>query len=153
MTNLLSQLKQQEGFVSHIYLDTEKIPTFGYGYNLNANPLHLSTEYLDNVQKNGITMEEAEKLLLRCINDVALECERTFVWWSKLTKVRQEVLINMCFNLGMRKLLGFKKTLRLIEIGDYLNASIEMLHSTWARQVGHRADVLSKQLCTGRYEE
>ncbi|MNG07498.1 hypothetical protein D3C84_908020 [compost metagenome] len=39
-----------------------------------------------------------------------------------------------------------------VEIGDYKSASVEMLNSTWARQVGSRAKRLSKQMLTGEWQ-
>ena len=35
----------------------------------------------------------------------------------------------MCFNLGISKLMSFKKTLSLIELGKYKEASVQMLNS------------------------
>ncbi|MNR52556.1 hypothetical protein D3C85_1724170 [compost metagenome] len=58
----------------------------------------------------------------------------------------------MAFNLGVEGLLKFKNTLRLVEIGDYKSASVEMLNSAWARQVGNRAKRLSKQMLTGEWQ-
>ena len=57
----------------------------------------------------------------------------------------------MAFNLGVNGLLGFRKTLALIEAGDYTKASVEMLDSKWARQVKGRATRLSEQMRTGKW--
>ena len=43
----------------------------------------------------------------------------------------------------------FKNTLGHIEAGRYEEASIEMLDSRWANQVGHRAKCLSDMMRTG----
>ena len=52
----------------------------------------------------------------------------------------------MAFNMGTNGLLKFKKTLALIESGDYQTASAEMLNSRWAKQVGSRAEKLSERM-------
>jgi lysozyme len=49
----------------------------------------------------------------------------------------------MAFNLGISGLLKFKKTLKLIEEGNYKLAAKEMLKSKWANQVKNRAKHLS----------
>ena len=45
----------------------------------------------------------------------------------------------MCFNLGITRLLKFKKFLGALESKDYKTASEEMMDSRWATQVGPRA--------------
>lgn len=69
-----------------------------------------------------------------------------------LDDARLDVLINMCFNLGIYRLLGFKKMLAALERRDYIQASIEMMDSRWAKQVGGRAVELSVQMQTGMYQ-
>jgi len=57
----------------------------------------------------------------------------------------------MAFNLG-RHLFGFVNTLCMIQNGKYKEASVEMLESRWARQVGIRAERLSQQILTGDWQ-
>lgn len=104
-----------------------------------------------NIEDNGITYEEAMMMLDNDITRVVEELKRNLPFYESLDEVRQGVLINMCFNLGIGRLLGFQKTLRHIEDGDYDKASIEMLDSRWAVQVGTRAKRLSRQMRTGEW--
>jgi lysozyme len=55
----------------------------------------------------------------------------------------------MIFNLGLTKLLNFKKFLAAMEAGDYVTAGKEMLDSRWARQVGNRSDRLEQMIVNG----
>lgn len=71
------------------------------------------------------------------------------VGFDGLNYVRQAVLINMAFNLGKAKLLGFKRTLEAIALRDFDNAALYMLQSKWAAQVGQRAIRLAKQMKSG----
>jgi lysozyme len=64
--------------------------------------------------------------------------------------VRQNVLADMCFNLGIGGLLSFKNTLAMVEHGKYEEAAAAMLQSKWATQVGQRAIELSEMMRTGR---
>jgi lysozyme len=57
--------------------------------------------------------------------------------------------LNMCFNLGINRLLGFKKALALIKSGNYTKASEEMLNSLWSKQVGDRSFRLAKMMREG----
>ncbi|MEF3694618.1 MAG: lysozyme [Candidatus Cloacimonadota bacterium] len=67
----------------------------------------------------GISQKEAYAMLERDIRD----CEQWLIdeipeIYNKLDEVRQSVLLNMCFNLGIKGLLGFKNTLTFISAGD-----------------------------------
>lgn len=136
---IVDQLKIDEGFRSYAYQDTEGFWTIGYG------------RLIDKRLGGGITEDEAEYLLRNDIESKKKDLLDHLPWAKTLDPVRQDVLINMCFNLGIGRLKKFSKTLALIRYGDYQQASKEMLRSKWARQVGARADRLSKMMETGQY--
>ncbi len=72
------------------------------------------------------------------------------VWWQRLTPVRQGVIVNMAFNMGVGGLLGFRHMIAAIERGDYEAAALEMLRSRWAQQVqASRRDRLIAQMRSG----
>lgn len=79
----------------------------------------------------------------------------TFPWAAALDKSRQNVLINMAFNMGtgtvkpQKGLRSFKRTLAAIKAGEYEKAADMMLQSKWAKQVGDRAVELSRQMRNG----
>ena len=75
--------------------------------------------------------------------------DATVEWWRTLSDVRQDVLANMAFNLGVAGLLGFPRTLASIHAGDFAQAGVEMLQSKWAKQVGARANRLAAQMESG----
>ena len=72
--------------------------------------------------------------------------------WRKMDEPRQAVLLNMAFNLGVPKLMGFKRALSAMSIGDYPRAGTEMLDSKWAKQVKGRAAELARQMVLGCWE-
>ena len=55
---------------------------------------------------------------------------------------KQEVLIDMSYNMGSAKLSSFKKMKSALQSGNYQQAAKEMEDSKWFKQVGRR----SKQL-------
>jgi lysozyme len=103
-----------------------------------------------NLEDRGITAEESAYLLA---NDIARE-ERALIqalpWVAQLDEVRQRVLLDMAFNMGLGGLLQFKNTLATIKAGDYAKAATMMLDSRWARHVGQRAERLSRMMATGK---
>jgi lysozyme len=126
---LINQLMRDEGYTLKPYKCTAGKTTIGVGRNL------------DGV---GLSDCEVMFLLSNDIDRVELECSEAFDFWAALDDDRKSVLLNMCFNLGIKRLLSFKKTISFIGSRDYKSASTEMLDSRWAKQVGGRAVRLSK---------
>lgn len=129
-------LIRHEGMVLLAYEDTVGKITVGVGRNL------------DDV---GLTKEEAIYLLNNDMDRVEKEVRITFTWFEGLDEVRQNVVLNMVFNLGINRFSKFINTINAIKHGSYVTAADEMLDSKWARQVGHRADELSEMMRTGAY--
>ena len=128
---LKKELIRDEGFRSKPYKCTAGKLTIGVGRN---------------IEDNGITEDEAMYLLENDIASCIKQLTAKLPWYASKPDAVQRVLTNMCFNLGISKLMSFKKTLSLIELGKYKEASVQMLNSLWARQVGERAIRLSNIL-------
>lgn len=133
----IAQLIRHEGLELKPYTDTVGKLTIGVGRNLTDN---------------GITNEEAMLLLDNDLAKHGIELSKQYPVVGGLEPVRFFVLVNMAFNLGMPRLSKFKKMWRCIHNDDYVGASIEMLDSRWATQVGGRAVELSEMMKTGKYE-
>lgn len=143
---MIDELKRDEADKPHPYFDCGHPPvltchrcgkgilTIGIGRNLRDKPL---------------SQEERYHLLNNDIDEVIVALDQHFPWWSKLDEVRQRVLVNMAFNMGVEKLSAFTHTLGFIQSGDYASAADEMLRSAWAKQVGVRADRLAAMMRTG----
>ena len=134
---LAEQLKVHEGLRLKPYKDTVGKWTIGIGRNL---------------EDKGITEQEALFMLNNDVDYFYTNLSKMIPWFKLLDDVRQNVLVNMAFNLGIAGLLTFKNTLRLISLGHYDDAAEEMLNSKWARQVGYRAEELAEQMRTGEYQ-
>lgn len=131
---LLRQLRLHEGVRLKPYRCTAGFLTIGVGRNLEAR---------------GITSEEADVLLRNDVVDVIAGLAMELPWIWELSDVRQRVLVDMAFNLGVEGLLQFKNTLAAIQAGDYKRAAAMMLDSRWASQVGGRARRLARMMETG----
>jgi lysozyme len=96
-----------------------------------------------------ISMYAAEELLREDMNTHTDELYRALPWIQAYEAPVREAVINMAFNLGITRLLGFKGFLRELQARNYTMAAIEMLDSKWHREdVGPRAVRLAKQLVT-----
>ena len=137
MDKLKALLKRHEGWRNHPYEDTTGVLSIGVGRNLDDR---------------GLSDEEVTFLLYNDIYLSQSELMQTFDWFQFLNEARQDAIISMHFNLGLTRLLKFKKTLAALSDGDFLTASEEMLDSKWADQVGQRAIELSAMVRTGRYQ-
>jgi len=136
MNRIKAQLVRHEGLRLKPYRCTAGKLTIGIGRNLDDR---------------GISQKEAYAMLERDIQD----CEQWLIdeipeVYNKLDEVRQSVLLNMCFNLGIKGLLEFKNTLSFIGAGDWERAANNMLASKWAKQVGMRAIELSEMMRKGQ---
>jgi lysozyme len=134
MPTLVAELKRDEGVRLKPYTDTVGKLTIGVGRNLTDV---------------GITDDECTTLLQNDIDKTVLALDRTLPWWRNLNPVRQRVLVNMAFNMGMVGLLTFKNTLSAMQNGSYAAAAAGMLASKWATQVGARAERLADMMRTG----
>jgi lysozyme len=114
------------------------------------DPLGIATiGYGRNIRDRGITRKEGEYLLKNDAIISALEVEELFENWVEIGDVRQEVLIEMGYNLGITKLRQFEKMIVAVQLGDWNRAALEMRDSRWYRQVGQRGRTLELRMQTG----
>ena len=71
--------------------------------------------------------------------------------WSKLAPARQDVLVNMAYNIGVKGLAEFKYLLSAIKGDDWSDAYIEMIQSHWASELPARAHRLADVMLKGVY--
>ena len=127
-------IKKHEGCSLTMYKCPSGKLTIGYGHN---------------IEDRGISEEVAELLLEQDIIIAYKQVKNTIKCFESLTEARQYVLIDMCFNMGITKLMGFKKMLAALDKGDYKTAGKEMLDSKWAKQVKSRATYLACVMQSG----
>lgn len=134
LATLKAELRRDEGVRLKPYRDAVGKLTIGVGRNL------------DDV---GITAAEAGLLLDADVARAAADLDRALPWWRRLTEARQRALLNMAFNLGLPRLLGFEGMLAALAAGDPVRAAAEALDSRWARQVGERAQRVARMIREG----
>jgi lysozyme len=133
LETLRQSLITHEGWRNLPYDDSEGNETIGVG--------HLMT--------NPISQAAINQILDDDINSAIAHLERYFKDWRKHSDNRQNVLVEMMFNMGARRLGGFKLMWAALERQDYAEAAKQMLDSQWHKQVGKRAETLAKIMREG----
>ena len=131
---LLAQLRTDEGLRLSPYLDSVGVWTCAYGHNLTARPISLAVA----------------EMLLKDDVDAVLGSLAALPWFAGLSDVRQRVIANMAFNLGVGGLHSFHDMIAALERQDFDRAADELLASRWANQVGARAPRLARMMRTGK---
>ncbi len=150
----IQRLCLNEGLVNKPYRCPAGKLTIGIGRNLEDNPLTAEEKAFigHNCRTKPITNEQAFYLCRNDLKKVRADLDRELPWWRDLNPDRQFVIIDLCFNLGINKLLNFQKTLSSIATGYYIKAGEQLMQSLYAKQVGKRAERNAKCLQTGVYK-
>ena len=145
--NIYEQLKIDEGVVYEIYKDHLGYPTFGVGHLI----LKTDKEF-EQDEGTPITEERVRECFEHDLDTAVSECEALFKDnWNEYPGELKEILVNMMFNLGRTRLGKFKKFIGAINEGDWDKASIEMMDSRWANQVGPRANRLRDRVISLKF--
>ncbi len=124
LERLKETLKKHEGEKLEIYKCSMGYQTIGVGHNLDTKP---------------ISKRVSDLMLEDDVEDSIADCKRNISFFDALDDVCQEALVNLCFNMGIAKLMQFKKTLAHLQDGNREKAANELLDSRYATQVGYRA--------------
>lgn len=136
MDILREQIKRHEGYRDTVYLDTEGNPTVGYGHHLYVGS-RISRRIAELLLDIDLATTSAEFL--------KIHPDKT----RHLDTARRRVICNMIFNMGLQRVLGFKRMWEAVGREDWEGAAAEMLDSKWAKQVGRRAEELAEIMRSG----
>lgn len=142
---LKEELIRYEGRKQEVYLDTLGLKTAGVGHLLLGpdRELPVGHSITDSIIDKWFDAD-----IIRSTY-IAKSCVKNF---DQLDDTRQRVLTQLAFNMGNR-LMGFKKTLALIEQSKFAGAADELQNSKWFTQVGLRR---GKETCyamaNGKYQ-
>lgn len=136
LNKLQKELSLEEGKNLKMYLDSLKIPTIGIGHNLRDKP---------------ISERACQVIFEDDVAEVIAHLDQHLPWWREQDDVRQNALIDLCFNLGIDSLLGFKNTLKAWQEKRYEDAYNGLGASLWATQVGKRAQRIQQMVRTGEW--
>ena len=131
MSDLIESINQHEGFRSKVYDDSLGIPTIGYGFAIKD--LQLEEDICDMI-------------LERKLSILKERIEKKFQWYRYMPQEIKDVVVEMCYQLGVYGFSRFKKTIAYIQNKQWEEASVEMLDSRWAEQTPGRAREMSNRV-------
>lgn len=131
MDRIRTTLIRHEGIELKPYRCTSDKLTIGVGRNLDDN---------------GISHETAMQMLTEDIDASIEDLRRNLNWFDEAPVPVQEALINLVFNMGIARLMQFRKTLIHLRNAKWEEAAVELLDSRYATQVGRRANEVADMI-------
>ena len=96
-----------------------------------------------NIEDRGITEETAMQMLDEDIKICLAELRANVSNFDQHPSPVKETLIDLCYNMGISRLLQFRQTLKYVEegleTGNYTKAAVELMNSNYAKQLPQRA--------------
>jgi lysozyme len=165
VNNLRDMLSVHEGREAKRYPDSEGYWTIGVGHLIDERKggslptfiaIALAHRGIDVYKDEAMPEDLIDQLLDHDIAEHRKLLRRFQPWVETLDPVRQAVLDDMTFNLGIEPFDndGFKDWpifLSQVKSGQYEKAAVNMLSTLWARQVKSRAVRLAAMMKTGQW--
>jgi lysozyme len=179
MNTVINILKREESYRRFAYKDTKDIWTIGYGTNIElggqgipkelaiklvTDPNAIYHRFIYDGNKigygtvidrtgTGIPEDIAEALLIDWVNKCSVDFRTNLRGlFKKLNDVRRDVITMMIYQMGINSVLDFKKMIKALMLGDYKEASKQMLLSKWAiKDSPARAKRMSRIILEGKY--
>jgi lysozyme len=140
VTNLPEQLARDEGKKSSAYPDSRGYWSIGIGTCIDARV------------GCGLTDDEIQYLFDNRVKQAEAALSSAFPWTDALDEVRRGALLNLTFNMGVRRLSGFTRFLAAAQQGDWTAAKAELLDSAADHQEPERISRLAEQLVSGTWQ-
>lgn len=139
LDQLGDSLRLEEGVKKAVYKDSLGIYTIGVGFNIDGD------------HGGGLDNVEIDFILHHRLALCEAQAEQ-YPWFASLNEARQNVVIDMIYNMGAATFMQFHGTHHAIAVGDFDGAAVGMLKSRWADQVGKRAVRLARIMRSGQWE-
>lgn len=145
MKELMESVKVSEGFAAKPYIDilVAKNPE---QYGIPKEHLKIIEQHIEKFKLTFgygftfVTEDEAAAVLEIRTKSIIKELEKREPFLNKLPLEKQEIIAEMCFQMGVSGVLKFKKMWEALKKFDYETASKQMLDSSWAKQM-HAMDM------------
>lgn len=138
-SKLCIRIKKNEGYSNKPYKDQLGYYTIGYGHLIKKNENFL---FKKTQSKNFFN-----KIFLKDLNKATQNFKRHYNI-KKIPNNVQEVIIEMIFQLGIKKVLKFYKFNKYIKNNQFYMAALEMIDSRWYTQTPTRTNLLiTTMLC------
>ena len=136
-TKLKQRIKKNEGFRNKPYFDQIGKLTIGYGHLIKKSEnfsikKKYSKKYLEHVFENDFKKTTTDY--------------KKYYKKFKMLNSSKEVLIEMIFQLGIKKVIKFKRFNKYLKQKLLYLSALEMINSLWYKQTPSRVDGLIKVL-------
>ena len=101
--NIVETVKKHEGFEPRVYKCPTGHDTIGYGFKV------------DNL---CLDQDIAEEILIRILAKKEEQMRNTFDWIDDMPILIQEVVLNMCFQMGVNGVSKFRKMIKAMKLGS-----------------------------------
>lgn len=133
--SLINSLIEHEGIRNLPYEDSLGFLTIAIGHKIDSIP--LSPAAMQMILEDDIAYTEAQ-------------LHKVIPYWHEfLTAERQNVILEMAFQLGAKGVKNFKLMWIAIKAEDFDTAAIEMIDSQWSKQTPKRAEALAERMREG----
>ena len=126
---LKKRIKKNEGFSLKPYKDQLGYLTIGYGHLILPNETYLSKNKTNKEQLISIFNQDFER---------ALRDYKRFIKQKDHNKKDQELLIEMVYQMGAKRVLKFKKLISNMNKNKKHLVCFEMMESLWYTQTPNR---------------
>ena len=132
-SRISNRIKKNEGYRCGAYKDQLGNLSIGYGHLITAK------------EKNFFKQKSSKRFLLKIfyvdLKKAISDFKKNYDY-NNLSDSIQEVIIEMIFQLGIKKVLKFKKFYYFIKNKQLYLASLEMIKSRWYQQTPRRVNRL-----------
>ena len=132
---LIKRIKKNEGFSSAPYKDQLGFLTVGYGHLILSNEKHLT--------KTKLSKDKLEKIFIQDFKNAIKDYEK-YLKKKTSSKKEEELLIEMVFQMGVKRVLKFRNLLRNMRKKNKHLVCFEMMNSLWYKQTPKRVKELIK---------
>lgn len=138
---LKARIRDHEGCVDNVYLDTLGKATIGIGHLVQP---HERQRFKEGIK---ISVDEIEDLFLIDLNRACAGAEQliseNYRGDKRLPQVIEHVIVEMVFQLGKTGVSKFKKMWKALSNGDKQEAATQMKDSRWFKQTPVRCEALA----------
>lgn len=137
------QIMLDEGYVPEVYLDSEGYPTFGFGTLITTSMKEHGKPVGTKVSEERCLEAFFEELTRKTMNDPRAVFGDH---WDQFPFEVKKVFVNMLYNLGRPKFLGFENMIAAAKDHNWPLTAAEAKDSKWYRQVKTRGERIVARL-------
>ena len=135
------EIEADEGKINRIYKCSLDHETFGIGHLIKQDDPEYGQPIGTEVSSTRVH-EAFEHDVAVVIND----CIKIYPNFYDFPEEAQRIIANMCFQLGRPRLSAFSNMRDAVLNSNWLEASVQMLDSRWAKQTPNRANRLADRM-------